>query len=493
MLNNGWKAVPGRAETLPGTAPGTPPYLAPGTAPAPTGHAALRAAVEGPVLLPDDIGYGAECRTFNLSRVLTPAVVVGAASTDDVAAAVRHAGRLGMPVAVRNQGHQVVLPTAEDALLITTNRLQEISVDPGRRTVRVGAGVTWAQVLAETDKVRLAPVVGSAPNVGVVGYTLGGGLSPLLGRRLGYAADHVRWMEVVTADGTVREVTPERAPDLFWALLGGKGNFGVVTRMEFDVFDIPRFYGGGLWFRGEEMRPVLEAWRALVPALGEDTTTSFSVQRLPDVAALPRPLRGAFVLHVRLGHLGDGAQGARIAEPLRAAATPLLDTLAERPFGEIGEIHLDPVHAMPLVETGFALREFSAATLDRLMELTGPGSGCPMKNVEVRALGGALDREPARPNAVASRGIPYTTFAVGSGSPAQLRAMTEFTRAYARGLAPWRAPHHVLNFLSPDEALSEAEVRDFYGAERYARLATLKRVYDPANMFRFNHNIRPAA
>ncbi|POX64383.1 FAD-dependent oxygenase [Streptomyces sp. Ru62] len=457
------------------------------------GHAPLLPTVEGPVLLPDDIGYGEECRTFNLARTLTPAVVVGAARTDDVAAAVRHAGRLGMPVAVRNQGHQVVLPTAEDALLITTNRLQEISVDPARRTVRVGAGVTWAQVLAETGKAGLAPVVGSAPHVGVVGYTLGGGLSPLLGRKLGYAADHVRWMEVVTADGAVREVTPEHAPDLFWALLGGKGNFGIVTRMEFDVFDVPRFYGGGLWFRGEEMRPVLEAWRRLVPELGEDTTTSFSVQRLPDVAALPHPLRGAFVLHVRLGHLGDSAAGARIAAPLRAAATPVFDTLAERPFGEIGEIHMDPVRAMSLVETGFALREFSAATLDRLMDLTGPGSGCPMKNVEVRALGGALDREPARPNSVSSRGVPYMTFAVGSGSPVQLGAMAEFTRAYARGLAPWRAPHPVLNFLSPDEALTEAEVREVYGAERYARLAALKRVYDPANMFRFNHNIRPAA
>lgn len=477
MLNNVPNVVHTSAEPMPATA----------------GHVPLPTAVEGPVLLPGDIGYGEECRTFNLSRALTPAVVVGATHTDDVAAAVRHAGRLGMPVAVRNQGHQVVLPTAEDALLITTNRLQEISVDPGRRTVRVGAGVTWAQVLTETDKAGLAPIVGSAPHVGVIGYTLGGGLSPLLGRKLGYAADHVRWMEVVTADGAVREVTPERHPDLFWALLGGKGNFGVVTRMEFDVFPFPRFYGGGLWFRGEEMLPVLEAWRALVPELGEDTMTSFSVQRLPDVAALPQPLRGAFVLHVRLGHLGDSTTGARIAAPLRAAATPVFDTLTERPFGEIGEIHRDPVHAMPLVETGFALREFSAGTLGRLMELTGPGSGCSMKNVEVRALGGALDREPARPNSVSSRGVPYMTFAVGSGSPAQLRTMAEFARAYARGLTPWRAPHHVINFLSPDEALSEAEVRDVYGAERYARLAALKRVYDPANMFRFNHNIRPAA
>ncbi|CAM5569881.1 hypothetical protein [Streptomyces canarius] len=294
-------------------------------------------------------------------------------------------------------------------------------------------------MLTETDKTGLAPIVGSAPHVGVIGYTLGGGLSPLLGRKLGYAADHVRWMEVVTADEAVREVTPERLPDLFWTPLGGKGNFGVVTRMEFDVFPFPRFYGGGLWFRGELMLRVLEACRAAVPALGADTMTAFSVHRLPDVAALPQPLRGAFVLHVRRGHLGDSTTGARTAAPLRAAATPVFDTLAERPFGELREIHRDPVHAMPLVETGFARREFSAGTLGRPMELTGPGSRRSMKTVEARALGGAVDREPARPNSVSSSGVPYMTFAVGSGSPAQLRTMAEFARAYAGGLTPWRA------------------------------------------------------
>jgi FAD/FMN-containing dehydrogenase len=385
----------------------------------------------------------------------------------------------------------VVLPQQDDTLLISTRRMREVTVDPARRTVRVGAGATWSDVLLETDRFGLAPVAGSAPHVGVVGYTLGGGLSPLLGRGLGYAADHVRRLEVVTADGAVRQLTHGSDPDLWWALLGAKGNFGVVTHMEFDVFPVARFYGGGLWFRGAEMRPVLQAWRALLPTLGEDTTTSFSVQRLPDVAALPQSLRGAFVLHIRLGHLGTAREGARLAAPLRAVATPVHDTLAERPFREIGEIHLDPVHGMPFVETGFGLREFSDDTLERFLDLTGPGSGCPMKSVEVRALGGALDREPARPNAVPSRGMPFMTFAVGGGPADRLGAMREFVGTYTRGLTPWRDPRNVINFVSPDEALSEAAVRTLYGEQRYTRLAALKRVHDPANLFRVNHNIRP--
>ncbi|MDN3029668.1 FAD-binding oxidoreductase [Streptomyces sp. S.PB5] len=455
-------------------------------------HTELCAAVDGPVLEPGDLAYEEECRLFNLRRALTPAVAVGATSTDDVATAVRYANRHGMAVAVRGQGHQVVLPRHTGTLLISTRRLREVTVDAGRRTVLVGAGTTWSEVLAETDRFGLAPVVGSAPHVSVVGYTLGGGLSPLLGRSLGYAADHVRRMEVVTADGTVRHVTHDSDPDLYWALLGGKGNFGVVTRMEFDVFPVRRFYGGGLWFSGEHIHPVLRAWRALVPALGEETTTSFSVQRLPDVAALPEPVRGAFVVHIRLGHLGPAREGARLLQPLRAVAPPVHDTLAERPFREIGEIHLDPVHAMPFVETSFGLREFSDVTLERFVELTGPGSGCSMKSVEVRALGGALDRNPARPNSVPSRGTPFMTFAVGGGPPTRIGAMQDFLRAYTRGLAPWSAPHNLINFVSPDEALSEAAVRDLYGGQRYARLAALKRVYDPANVFNVNHNIRPA-
>ncbi|WP_234029405.1 FAD-binding oxidoreductase [Streptomyces sp. PsTaAH-124] len=214
--------------------------------------ASLRAAVEGPVLAPDDPDHAAECTGHNLLRTSRPSVVVGAASADDVAAAVRFAARHRLPVAVRNAGHQMVVPEDGDWLLITLRRMNDVVVDPGRRTVTVGPGARWDDVLPETARHGLAPACGSAPRVGVTGYTLGGGIGPLLSRTHGYAADHVRRMEVVTADGTRREVTPESEPGLFWALLGCKGNFGVVTRMEFGVFPVTRFFGGGLWFSGAD-------------------------------------------------------------------------------------------------------------------------------------------------------------------------------------------------------------------------------------------------
>ncbi|MFI6488865.1 FAD-binding oxidoreductase [Streptomyces sp. NPDC050564] len=247
---------------------------------------ALRNTVGGPVLEPGSEGCEAECATYNLTCGLRPAVVVGASSELDVRAAVRFAVRHGLPVAVKSAAHQMV-SSAQGGLLITAQRMGRISVDAQERTVRVEAGVRWSDVLPRTAEFGLAPIVGSAPNVGVVGNTLGGGQSPLLGRTLGYAADHVRWLSVVTADGELRRVTPQSERDLFWALLGGKGNFGVVTEIEFEVFPVERFYGGGLYFAGEYLAQVLEAWRAWLPTVREDMTSSMDIQRLPDTRRCP--------------------------------------------------------------------------------------------------------------------------------------------------------------------------------------------------------------
>ncbi|MFG2356881.1 FAD-binding protein [Streptomyces sp. NPDC048521] len=457
----------------------------------PEDMAALRRSVQGPVLEPGADGYDAECATFNLFCGLRPAVVVGATDEQDVRTAVRFAARHGLPVAVKTSAHQMVSP-AEGGLLITTQRMQGVFVDAQAQTVRVEAGVRWSDVLPHTAKFGLAPIVGSAPDVGVVGYTLGGGQSPLLGRSLGYAADHVRSLTMVTADGELRRVTPQSEPELFWAVLGGKGNFGVVTEMEFQAFPVSRFYGGGIYFAGEHLAQVLEAWQAWLPGVGEDMTSSIGVQRLPDVPVLPEPLRGAFVVHLRLGYLGSAADGAELIAPLRACAPALLDLVEEKPFTAIGEIHMDPVDPMPYFDRSVCLEEFSEKTAQAFVELTGPQSGCTLANVEIRALGGAFDREPAVPNAVSSRGLPYVVFAFAVGAPDQADTLRADLARVVDGLAPWAAQRNMVNFLSPDEATDTDGMRAVYGAERFDRLAAVKKRYDPANVFRFNHNITPA-
>ncbi|PSM42955.1 FAD-dependent oxygenase [Streptomyces dioscori] len=447
--------------------------------------------IEGPVLVPGADGYADECAAYNLNSRLHPAVVVGASTEKDVSAAVRFAARHGLPIAVRSGAHQVVQP-AHGALLVTTQRMRDITVDPQARTVRAQAGLRWSDVLPHTTQHGLAPVVGSAPDVSVVGYTLGGGQSPLLGRTRGYASDQVRRIDIVTADGELVVATSENEPDLFWAVLGGKGNFGIVTEIEFDVFPLTRFYGGGIYFAGEHLAEVLDAWRTWLPTIPDDMTSSIGVQRLPDLPALPGPLRGAFVVHLRIGYLGSAAEGEELIAPLRAAAPALLDLVGEKPFSAVGEIHLDPVDPMPYFDRTVCLREFTRETADALVRLTGADSGCTLANVEIRALGGALDDAPAVPNSVPTRGVPFVVFAFAVGGADRAESLRADLAEVMDGLAPWSVQRRMVNFLSPDEATTEQEMRSAYGDERYTRLTRVKQRHDPSNVFRLNHNVRPS-
>jgi FAD/FMN-containing dehydrogenase len=212
-----------------------------------TDAAELGARVTGPVFLPGDDGFTAECTTYNLNAPLEPALAVGVTSVADVQAAVRFAARREMPVAIKSTGHQVDR-SAHGAVLISTRRMDAVAIDADHRTARIGPGARWGQVIEAAAESGLAPMNGSALDVGAVGYSLGGGLSPAWGRSKGYAADHIRCLEVVTADGQLRRVDADTEPELFWALRGGKGNFGVVTAMACDLFAQSRLYGGGRWF-----------------------------------------------------------------------------------------------------------------------------------------------------------------------------------------------------------------------------------------------------
>ncbi|WP_312034409.1 FAD-binding oxidoreductase [Actinoplanes sp. TBRC 11911] len=451
----------------------------------------LRRVVEGPVLLPGDDGYATEVSSYNLNNKIEPAVVVGVTNADDVQAVVRFAAEHDRPVAVRATGHQVV-NNAHDAVLINTSRMQRVWIDPDTRTARVEPGVRWGAAIAAAAKYGLAPISGSSPTVGVIGYTLGGGQSPVLGRSHGYAADHVSRIEVVTADGELRRVTADEDPDLFWALRGGKGNFGVVTAIEFGLFPISEFYGGGVFFAGERMADVLSAWSTWAPTLPEQATTSFAALRLPRLPELPQPLQGAFVLHVRFAHLGSAADGDRLLAPIRAVAPPVLDMIAIRPYTETPLIHLDPADPLPYVDRTSTMREFSAEAVDAMVEFAGPGTNNPLLMVEIRALGGALDREPLVANAVPSRGFPFVLFGLGMGGPDQAGALQGWLERMVDTFEPWVVDsRRALNFLSKDEATTSEGVRLVYGAERYDRLAGIKKRFDPHNMFRMNHNIRP--
>ena len=448
----------------------------------------LLTTVAGSVLLPGDAGYDDERAVWNLNHELVPAVIVVPESGADVQAAVSFAAGQHRPVLVKATGHQIV-GQAHGAVVIATHRMNDVAIDAVGRTARVGAGAIWSEVVEESAKAGLAPLNGSNPTVGVVGYTLGGGLSPTLGRSHGYAADHVRSLDVVTADGELWHVDAESEPELFWALRGGKGNFGVVTALEFDLFPVSRLYGGGIYFPGERTADVLRAWAAWHPSTPETMVTSIAVMRMPAIPEVPEPLRGKFLVSVRIAYSGTPADGERIVEPLRAIAPAVLDTVRDMPYAEVASIHNEPTDPVPYYERGIMLRDFPAQAQDKLIELVGPDAETDLVLAELRALGGAWDREPAVPNAVATRGLPYSLLGVSAGPLSQEQQLKRSVAKLLDGMKPWQGDRRYVNNLAPDEAADAAAI---YGRERYERLASIKKTYDPANMFRLNHNVIPA-
>ncbi|MGW4329497.1 FAD-binding oxidoreductase [Nocardia sp. NPDC004573] len=436
----------------------------------------------GPVFHPGDEGYDAEIAGFQTAYTHRPALVVGAVHAEDVRAAVEYAGRHELPIAVQATGHGLSVAT-DGGLLISTRRMTGIRIDPARRTAYVGAGVRAGALVEAAAEHGLAPLNGSSPSVGVVGYLLGGGVG-LLARRFGYAAEHVRTIELVTADGRVRTLTPE--DDLFGAVLGSGGNFGVVTGLEVGLVPVTTVYGGQLVFDTPLVERALEAWRRWTATVPDEVTSTVTMLAFPDIPQVPAPLRGRYVASVRIAYNGPAGEGERLVAPLRAVGERLKDDLRAMPYTESHTIHSDPDHPHAYAATNALLGEFTGETAAALLRVAGPDSGAGAV-VDVRHLGGALARTGDAGIAVDHRDAAYITRIITDPADAATRA------GIRAALTPWTLGHS-LNFLYGAGAeADEAQTRAGYRPDTYARLAALKARHDPHNLFRFNRNIRPDA
>lgn len=241
----------------------------------------LRGDIRGIVSTPGEGSYAQDTAAFNLAQVHHPDAVLGALDAADVQAAVRWAAERGIPLAVQATGHNASAPMGE-GLLINTSRLQDFSLDPESGTFSVGAGLRWDAVLEQLVPQGLTAAHGSSSRVGVVGYTVGGGL-PLMGRALGFASDHVRSFDVVTPDGSLHRVDPDTEPELFTAVRGGKGNFGIITSLTMAAVPLDDFYGGQLVFPEGEAGQVLAAFREWAPGLPPQASASLAFMHLPDL------------------------------------------------------------------------------------------------------------------------------------------------------------------------------------------------------------------
>jgi hypothetical protein len=422
---------------------------------------------------------------FNQAFSLRPAAVVAAVSVTDVAATVAWAARRGRRVAVMATGHGLTADL-EGGVLITTDRMNGVSVDSGARTATVQAGATWAQVIQAVAPYGLAPINGSSSGVGAVGYTLGGGNGPL-SRAFGFAADHVRRATVVDGTGAVRDVDAASDPDLFWALRGGKGNFGVVTELEIELMPVASLYGGSVFYPGAAASDVVHAFSEWSNDLPDRvSTTSIALLRLPRLPELPEPIRGQFVVSVRFAHLDGAGAGADQFAPMRSVATPLIDGVQEIPYAAVDSIHQDPTEPIPYWEGGTCLSDLPSDAVNALLDVVGPGLDIPVALVELRRLGGAMARPAPIPNAVSARGAAYSLSTIGLMVGETAPDVPGTIDRIVTSVEPWCTGHDLFNLIGP---ATSARLSALWSPAERTRLLDIKRQIDPAEMFGGAHTI----
>lgn len=422
-------------------------------------RSALRRRFAGPLYLAGDDGYDEARKAVNPALDAHPMIVAEASSALDVSNALGWARDRGVPFAVQSTGHGTYVPS-DGGVLLKTSALTRVLVDPDRAIARVGAGARWRDVLAAAAPFGLAPLSGSSPDVGVAGYTLGGGLS-WLSRRFGFAADSVLRASVVTADGRLVTASHDENAELFWALRGGGGNFGVVTALEFRLYPVADVWSGSAVFPLDRAADTLAAYRSWIDDAPDELSTA--------VVLLPSwPSTGSPAFAVRA--LSSGAPETAVAalRPLYAAAgAPLWEDFRSAPFADtrmpgIAPLNFDRFETLPDPAI-----EYLVDSVRR------PGSR--VGAVEVRHWGGAMARPGADAGPVGHRAAPLSVIVEG---PAEA----------AEALAPYATGGTFLNFLRDPSRIEAA-----YAPADYRRLQAVKARLDPDNVLSVNHNVAPCA
>jgi len=295
----------------------------------------------------------------------------------------------------------------------------------------------------------------------------------------------VHSVELVTADGRLRYVDAATEPDLFWAIRGGKSNFGVVTALEIGLVPVVTIYGGAVFFAAESAHDVLHSFRTWAPTLPDRTSTSVALLNFPPMEELPEQLRGRYVVMLRFAHNGPEAEGAELLAPMLEAGEVLLSGVSVLPYTHADAIHQDPTEPLPVWEKGALLRELSVDAVEALLATAGPRSNTILSMVEVRLMGGALARQPEVPNAVAGREGAYTLLTLGVLMPGYEKVVTELGESILAAMAPWCTGTSLLNWLG--ETTTPADAARAWRPEVHQRLMTVKRSVDPDNVFRFGH------
>jgi FAD/FMN-containing dehydrogenase len=373
------------------------------------------------------------------------------------------------------------------SILVRTHELRGVEIDADARIARAEAGALCLEIAGPASEHGLAILGGSSPDVGIVGYALGGGIG-WLARKHGLCADSVLAVELVTAGGELVRADREHNSELFWALRGGGGTFGIVTAIELELFPTPELVGGAMLWPAERSAEVLKAWRAWTDTVPETVTTSARVLNVPPLDEIPEMLRGrSFVVIDGAILAGEDAAGEILA-PLRELG-PEIDLFGPIAPAGLSHIHMDPDHPVPGAGDHAMLRDVDDQAIDILVDLAGPGSDSPLLMVELRHLGGALARPRPDGGALGMLDGAFAFFAVGMAmTPEMKQAVERYSAMVRSALETWSTGGSYLNFSERPTDTSRA-----FSKESYARLQAVKAQVDPDDLFQANHPIAPAA
>src|SRR4051812_17776756 len=441
----------------------------------------FRSALRGAVIGDGDAEYNTARKIWNGSVDKRPALIARCSGLADVIAAVRFARENGLLVAIRGGGHNVGgRALCDSGLVIDLTRMKGIHVDPKARRARVQPGVLLGELDRETHVFGLAAAMGVVSKTGVAGLTLGGGVG-WLSRKYGLACDNVISFEIVTADGEALQVSADEHPDLFWALRGGGGNFGVVTSFEYRLHPVKMVLGGLVVHSRDSARGLLRFYRTFTESAPDEFAAYAALLHTPD---------GMPVAAIVACYCGDLAEGERLISPLRSSGKPLMDAIQPMPFPVMQTVFdaAVPDGNQNYWKSAF-LRELSDDAIDVIVSHANQATS-PMTAVLVEQYGGAASRIGKSETAFAQRHAEYD---LGMLSQWADRADSErhiaWTREFADAIAPFRSGDYLLNFLGDE---SDDTIRAAFGSN-YARLVEVKTKYDPTNFFRVNQNVQPGS
>ena len=451
----------------------------------------LAAQLDGALLEHGEEGWADAVEIWNAMAATRPALVVQPITARDVAAAVAFAHEHGLLVSVKGGGHNIAgTAIAEDGLTLDMSAMRELTVDPRDRVAHVGPGCRLQDVDRATQAHGLATVLGFVSEVGVGGLTLGGGLGYLT-RRFGWAVDNLLEVEVVTADGEIRTASRGENSDLFWALRGGGGNFGVVTRFTFRLHEVgPTVFGGLIAWPFERADEILRAHRRITVEAPRELAVWHALLHAPPAPFVPEEWHGRKLCAMVVCYSGDLARADEVLAPIRSLSDPVIDLLAEQPYTQVqSQLDATEPKGMHYYWKTEYLTELSDDFLSALAELF---ATCPIPDgdIGVLHLEGALNEHDEDDGAVGNRDARYVFGVKGMWEPDEPKAdsFRQWVREAWEQLRPFSTGRTYINFQSADEG--EERVRASYGAN-FDRLVEIKQAYDPDNVFRSNRNIRP--